>query len=103
MSAEPGAFVAGATGYVGREVVRVLAQERSIPTAAHVRRDSPRLAEWRDRVAAAGASIDTTEWAEPAMTETLVRLRPTLVFALLGTTRARRASRRASSTCRAPA
>jgi uncharacterized protein YbjT (DUF2867 family) len=89
MSTEPAAFVAGATGYVGREVVRVLAQERSIPTVAHVRPDSARLAEWRDRIAAAGASIDTTEWAEPAMTETLVRLRPTLVFALLGTTRAR--------------
>jgi uncharacterized protein YbjT (DUF2867 family) len=89
MSVEPSAFVAGATGYVGREVVRVMAQERSIATVAHVRPDSHRLAEWRDRVAAAGASVDTTEWNEAAMTETLVRLRPTMVFALLGTTRER--------------
>lgn len=89
MSVEPSAFVAGATGYVGREVVRVMAQERSIATVAHVRPDSHRLAEWRDRVAAAGASVDTTEWNEAAMTETLVRLRPTMVFAVLGTTRER--------------
>ena len=89
MSVEPSAFVAGATGYVGREVVRVLAQERSIATVAHVRPDSSRLAEWRDRVAAAGASVDTTEWDEVAMTDTLTRLRPTMVFALLGTTRSR--------------
>jgi nucleoside-diphosphate-sugar epimerase len=89
VSVEPSAFVAGATGYVGREVVRVMAQERSTATVAHVRPDSSRLAEWRDRVAAAGASVDTTEWDAAAMTETLVRLRPTMVFALLGTTRAR--------------
>ena len=85
MSVEPSAFVAGATGYVGREVVRVIAQERSIATVAHVRPDSRRLAEWRDRMAAAGASVDTTEWDAAAMTDTLVRLRPTMLFALLGT------------------
>ena len=34
-------FVVGATGYTGREVVRLL-REKRIPTVAHVRPDSPR-------------------------------------------------------------
>jgi uncharacterized protein YbjT (DUF2867 family) len=83
-----GAFVAGATGYTGREVVRVLG-ERGVAPVAHVRPDSPRLADWRARFAAMGAEVDATPWEEPAMTETLRRLRPAVVFALLGTTRAR--------------
>jgi uncharacterized protein YbjT (DUF2867 family) len=86
--AEHTAFVAGATGYVGREVVRVLA-ERGVRTVAHVRPDSARLAEWRDRFTRMGAEVDATPWEEPAMAGTLARLAPTHVFALLGTTRAR--------------
>lgn len=82
------AFVAGATGYTGREVVRQLA-EQGIPTVAHVRPESPRLEQWRRGFAALGASVDETAWDERAMTESLRGLQPTLVFALLGTTRAR--------------
>ena len=81
-------FVAGATGYTGRAVVRGCLQEGAT-TVAHVRPDSPRLAEWRDRFAAQGAEVDTTVWDAAAMRATLVRLRPTHVMALLGTTRAR--------------
>ena len=40
------AFVAGATGFTGREVVRLLV-ERGVPAVAHVRPDSPRLEEWK--------------------------------------------------------
>jgi uncharacterized protein YbjT (DUF2867 family) len=69
---EPVAFVAGATGYTGREVVAAL-RERGIRTIAHVRPDSARVAEFRERFTALGAE----------------RVRPTHVFALLGTTRAR--------------
>ncbi len=81
-------FVAGATGYTGREVVRCCAT-LGVRTVAHVRPDSPRLHEWRERFAAAGAETDTTPWEPQAMADTLARLRPTHIFALLGTTRAR--------------
>lgn len=56
---------------------------------AHVRPDSPRLAEWKARFATEGSTVDTTPWDAAAMRATLIRLRPTHVFALLGTTRAR--------------
>lgn len=82
------AFVAGATGLTGRAVVRHL-RERGVETIAHVRPDSGRLAEHRERFEALGAEVDTTAWDEAAMTETLRRRVPTMVFALLGTTRAR--------------
>ena len=82
------AFVAGATGYTGREVVRAL-HARGVRAVAHVRPDSPRLEEWRARFAEQGAEVDATPWDEAAMIATLKRLRPDVVFALLGTTRAR--------------
>jgi uncharacterized protein YbjT (DUF2867 family) len=84
----PLVFIAGATGYTGREVVRACAR-RGARTVAHVRPDSPRLDEWRARFAALGAEVDATPWEEGAMTATLARVAPTHVFALLGTTRAR--------------
>ena len=83
------AFVAGATGYTGREVVRVLVG-RGVRTVAHVRPDSPRLEEWRQRFEAAGAAVDSTPWGDAEMVHTLSTLQPTHVFSLLGTTRARR-------------
>ncbi|MFN8652749.1 MAG: NAD(P)H-binding protein [Gemmatimonadales bacterium] len=82
------AFVAGATGYTGRAVVAAL-QRAGVPCVAHVRPDSPLLAEWQARFAALGATVDTTPWKSEAMEATLQRLRPALVFALLGTTRGR--------------
>jgi nucleoside-diphosphate-sugar epimerase len=83
-----GAFVAGATGYVGRAVVRQLAAAGLRPVA-HVRPDSPRLAEWRARFAAEGAEVDATPWEASALTAVLARRRPAAVFALLGTTQRR--------------
>jgi hypothetical protein len=56
---------------------------------AHVRPDSPRLAEWRATFARLQAATDATPWDAAAMTAALVRLRPPVVFALLGTTRRR--------------
>src|SRR5215217_2597869 len=82
------AFVAGATGYTGREVVRALVA-RGVRAVAHVRPDSPRLAEWRERFGEVGADVDATPWEEPAIRAALARWRPTHVFALLGTTRER--------------
>ena len=83
------AFVAGATGYTGREVVRILLA-RGVRTIAHVRPDSPRLESWRQRFESAGAAVDTTPWDDTEITRTLSVLQPTHVFSLLGTTRARR-------------
>src|SRR5512139_15356 len=82
------AFVTGATGFTGREVVR-LSLENGIATVAHLRPDSLRLQEWTARFTAMGALVDTTPWEEGAVTATLSRVRPAYVFALLGTTRAR--------------
>lgn len=82
------AFVAGATGFTGREVVRALA-ERGVRTIAHVRPSSRERDAWRARFEGLGAEVDLTEWDETSMKATFARLRPTLVFALLGTTRAR--------------
>jgi nucleoside-diphosphate-sugar epimerase len=66
-------------------------RERGIPTIAHVRPDSPRLAEWRERFEGLGAETDATAWEPAALAESLRSRRPGLVFALLGTTRARSA------------
>jgi nucleoside-diphosphate-sugar epimerase len=82
------AFVAGATGYTGREVVRAL-RERGIETVAHVRPDSSQLPAWREQLSALGATVDTTPWEPAAMAEAMRRHAPDVVFALLGTTRAR--------------
>lgn len=88
------AFVAGATGYTGHALARVLAGA-GVDCVAHVRPDSPRLAEWRQRFAGLGATADVTPWEEAAMRARLAELRPDVVFALLGTTarRARKAAR----------
>jgi uncharacterized protein YbjT (DUF2867 family) len=82
------AFVAGATGLTGRFVVEVL-RARGIETAAHVRPDSPRLAEWTKRFEALGAEVDASPWDESAIRATFAAREPTLVFGLLGTTQAR--------------
>lgn len=82
------AFVAGATGFTGREVVRFLVG-RGIVTYAHVRPDSPRREEWQQRLARQGAQTDCTPWEENAMAANLAGRRPAYVFALLGTTRRR--------------
>jgi len=82
------AFVAGATGFTGREVVRILAGQ-DVPVVAHVRPDSPVITEWRERFGALGAKVDTTPWQQDRIAETFIRLKPRIVFSLLGTTRAR--------------
>lgn len=84
------AFVAGATGYTGREVVAALAR-RGVRTVAHVRPGSASAATWRERFATLGATVDETPWEERAMHDTLGRIKPTHVFALLGTTSSRAA------------
>jgi uncharacterized protein YbjT (DUF2867 family) len=81
-------FVTGATGFVGRAVVPALVGQGA-RVVAHVRPDSARLAEWRQRFAAMGAEVDATPWETPALTVTRATLQPSHVYFLGGTTRAR--------------
>ena len=82
------AFVLGATGFVGREVVRQLCV-RGAKTVAHVRPDSRSLASWRGRLEELGAAVDTTAWDVAAMTERLRVVAPAQLYILIGTTRSR--------------
>lgn len=84
----PTAFVAGATGYTGREVVRLLC-EHGVDTVAHIRPDSSGREAYTSHFQAEGARIDTTPWDEEEMAETLERIEPDVVFCLIGTTRSR--------------
>lgn len=84
------AFVAGATGYTGREVVAEL-RRRGVETVAHVRPGSASFDTWSARFATIGATVDATPWEADATARTLARLRPDFLFALLGTTRHRAA------------
>ena len=82
------AFVAGSTGYTGKEVVHQLATAGAT-VYAHVRPDSRELARWQEQFGGYGATVDTTPWDEGAMTRRLAELQPDQVYLLLGTTRAR--------------
>jgi len=89
-------FVAGASGYTGREVVREC-RARGLETVAHIRPDSRSLEQWRERFTELGARVDTTPWTLPAMRATLAALQPAQVYSLLGTTRARGKSKTGSA------
>lgn len=84
----PVAWVAGATGFVGRALVATL-RERGVVTHAHVRPDSRELARWTERFGALGASVDTTPWDEVALATRLGALGVTHVFCAIGTTSSR--------------
>ena len=84
----PTAFVLGATGFVGREVVRQLCV-RGAKTVAHIRPDSKSLAEWRTKLEALGAEVDTTPWEVAAMTARVRVIEPAQIYVLIGTTRSR--------------
>lgn len=81
------AFVAGATGYTGREVVRQLC-ERGAAVAAHVRPGSPSTEKWATRFREWGAEVVEAAWEPEALREALSARRPELVFSCIGVTRA---------------
>ncbi|MCE9579386.1 MAG: NAD(P)H-binding protein [Deltaproteobacteria bacterium] len=81
------AFVAGATGFVGRAVVPALRQADAT-VIAHVR-PSSRSGEWRSRFGEVGATVAEVAWEPAAMTAALAAHAPTHVFCLIGTTRDR--------------
>jgi uncharacterized protein YbjT (DUF2867 family) len=82
------AFVLGATGFVGREVVRQLCV-RGTKTIAHVRPDSSKLEEWRTRFKELGAETDAAPWDIAALGARFRELRPSQVYILIGTTRSK--------------
>ncbi|WP_050725191.1 SDR family oxidoreductase [Vulgatibacter incomptus] len=81
------AFVAGATGYTGREVVRQLRQQ-GVRTIAHVRPGS-RASGWADAFRRWGAEVAEVAWEPEALRGAIEVARPDAVFSLIGTTRAR--------------
>jgi hypothetical protein len=77
------AFVAGATGITGREVVASLA-DRGVETLAHIRPDSPYVEEWIEYFRQVGSGVDRTAWEQEAFSQRLADMKPSLVFCLLG-------------------
>jgi nucleoside-diphosphate-sugar epimerase len=77
------AFVAGATGFVGRAVVERLC-ERKERVIAHVRPSSPRLDEWKRRF----PEIDVSPWERDALSKAIASAQATHVYCCIGTTRA---------------
>jgi len=86
--ASGGAFVFGATGFVGREVVRQLCV-RNTKTIAHVRPDSPSLEDWRKRFGEQGAEVDATGWDVAQLAAVLRARQPAQIYILIGTTRSK--------------
>ena len=80
------AFVLGATGFVGREVVRQLAV-RATPVVAHVRPKS--AAEWTPKLEALGAKVDTSEWDAAALSAAIDAAAANQLYVLIGTTKSR--------------
>ncbi len=80
------ALVLGATGFVGREVVRQLTV-RATPVVAHIRPDSKNLAASRGRFEAMGAVVDTSAWTPAAIAAAIDRHDIDQVYILIGTTR----------------
>jgi NADH dehydrogenase len=82
------AFVLGATGFVGREVVRQLTV-RDTKTIAHVRPDSKQLGEWQTKFGEMGATVDTTAWDAPALAARFRETKPAQIYICIGTTRSK--------------
>lgn len=80
------AFVLGATGFVGREVVRQLGA-RGAKVVAHVRPES--ADRWRPRLVDLGATVDATPWDAAQLAQAMRRAEAKQVYILIGTTRGR--------------
>ena len=83
------AFIAGATGYTGHELVRLLCEEGH-DVVAHIRPESSKREGFTKSFEALGATVDCTPWEKSAIEKTIGDLSPDVVFSALGTTRARK-------------
>lgn len=81
------AFVLGATGFVGREVVRQLCV-RGTKVVAHIRPDSRKLDTLGEKFKALGADVDTSNWKVAELSARFRELAPKQIYILIGTTRA---------------
>ena len=81
-------LIVGATGYTGQAVVKLL-REKNIHTVAHIRPDSPNRVYNTEMFSALGAVVDGSPWNENSFTEMLLQHKPTHIFSLLGTTKAK--------------
>ena len=89
------AFVLGATGFVGREVVRQLCVRGAQDDRARASRLDASSPSGAARSATLGAEVDTTPWDAAALAARLARARaPAQVYILIGTTRAQGEGRR---------
>lgn len=82
-------FVAGATGYTGQEIVKILA-ERGDRVVAHIRPESSKRESYTQMFEEVGAEVDVTPWEKDAMREAIAELKPDVVYCTIGTTRARK-------------
>lgn len=82
------AFVLGATGFVGREVVRQLCV-RGAKVIAHVRPDSKERPRWQQTFGDLGAAVDSTPWDVVQLGERFAQAEVKQVYILIGTTRAK--------------
>ncbi len=81
------AFVAGATGYTGREVVHQLCEQKAA-VAAHVRPGSRSAEKWAADFRGWGAEVVEAAWEPEPLRAALAAHRPELVFSCIGVTRA---------------
>lgn len=80
------AFVAGATGYTGKELIGQL-RRAGLDVVAHIRPSSPSFERSKTEFEALGARVCAVEWDQEAFFKAFADLQPSHVFALLGTTK----------------
>ncbi len=81
-------LIVGATGYTGKAVVKEL-RRRNIPTIAHIRPDSPNKETSVSLYTQLGAVVEHTPWEKEEWVKMLKKHKPTHIFSLLGTTKAK--------------
>ncbi len=82
------ALVFGATGYTGTALVPLLAEHPDAQVWAHIRTGSPSRTHVETLFTDAGAYIEECAFEHDEIAQLVLRIEPTIVFGLLGITRA---------------